>query len=217
MHLLTPAQCRAARALLSWGQPELASRCGTHVQTISNFEKESGSPTRTTIDKIAAAFKGAGIEFLPNNGVALREDNVFQYSGAEGLRLFMDDLYATALETGGEIVLFNAYPAYWYKWLGEEWFGEHARRMKMLGDKINFKITSRQGDTMFISKEFAEYRWFPEDLYDDRALYSYGDKIAFVNFSEDQVSVTVFRHESFANAFRVLFNIAWDNVAIIPE
>lgn len=42
MIIIIPAQCRAARALLNWSQPDLAERWDMHVQTISAFENESG-------------------------------------------------------------------------------------------------------------------------------------------------------------------------------
>jgi hypothetical protein len=89
--------------------------------------------------------------------------------------------------------------------------------MSDLGSKINVKITSRQGELKFISKDFAEYRWFPEDLFSKRCLYAYGDNIAFVSFEENDVSVIVLKQRDFAHAFRVLFNIAWDKVAIAPQ
>ena len=129
----------------------------------------------------------------------------------------MDHLYETANSYGGEIVLFNANPANWYKWLGEEWFSAHSKRMQDLGNKINMKITAKEGENLFISKDFAEYRWFPEELFNDRALYAYGDNLAFVNFDKNDVSVVVLKQSDFSNAFRVLFNIAWKNVAKVPN
>ena len=48
-------------ALLNWSQPELAERCSIHVQTISNFEKESSTPSKNTLSKISITFDMAGV------------------------------------------------------------------------------------------------------------------------------------------------------------
>ena len=37
---MTPAQCRAARALLNWTQPKLANEAGFGLSTIVDYEKE---------------------------------------------------------------------------------------------------------------------------------------------------------------------------------
>ena len=44
--MITSAQCRAARGLLSWSQQNLADRAGVGIMTIHQFEKE-GAKTAT--------------------------------------------------------------------------------------------------------------------------------------------------------------------------
>jgi transcriptional regulator with XRE-family HTH domain len=61
---LTSKQCRAARSLLAWSQPDLAQSSGVHVQTISNFEQEHSTPSRRTLEKISGTLELAGIEFI---------------------------------------------------------------------------------------------------------------------------------------------------------
>jgi hypothetical protein len=128
----------------------------------------------------------------------------------------MDDIYETAKRDGGLFCLHNAKPDNWYKWLGEEWFQMHSERMRTLGNKIDYRITAKEGTTNFISSAFAEYRWFPAELFNEQSFYAYGNKLAFVNFDEDDVRVSVLENRAFADGFRVLFNIAWDKVAMIP-
>jgi len=202
---------------LNWSQSDLAERTGISATSIGSIENGQSTPRSSTIEKIRSVFEQNGIEFIGMDGVRIRSEFIQTFTGQEGFRSFMDHIYETAQKVGGEFVLFNANPINWYKWLGEEWFNAHSKRMRELGDKINFKITSKEGEHLFISQDFAEYRWFPKELFSDRALYAYADKIAFVNFEKDNVSVIVLTQTDFANAFKVLFNIAWEGVAIVPE
>ena len=73
--MITSAQCRAARGLLSWSQQDLADRAGVAIMTIHHFEKEGSEPRRATLEVIKRAFEKAGVEFIDENG------------GGPGLRL----------------------------------------------------------------------------------------------------------------------------------
>ena len=213
---ITTAQIRGARGILNWSQQDLAQRTGISATSIGSIENGQTTPRSSTMETIQTTFERNGIEFLGLDGVRLQSDHIRTYTGTTGFREFMDHLYETAKTIGGEVVLFNANPINWYKWLGEDWFKEHSKRMHDLGDKISFKITSKKGENLFISRDFAEYRWFPDELFSDRALYAYGDNLAFVNFDDTDISVIVLKQADFSKAFRVLFNIAWENVATIP-
>lgn len=74
---MTPAQCRAARALLSISQEDAAKAAGVGVQTLIAFESDRRAPYARTIAAIRAALETAGVVFLPENGngpgVALRK------------------------------------------------------------------------------------------------------------------------------------------------
>lgn len=76
MLIISPAQCRAARALLNWSQPVLAEECNLHVQTISNFEKNSKIPSKRTLEIIYATYLKNNIVFYENDGVQRRTNNV---------------------------------------------------------------------------------------------------------------------------------------------
>lgn len=217
MQIITPAQCRAARALLNWSQPELAGRCSIHVQTISNFEKEASTPTKKTLGIITAVLEYAGILLIDDDGVKRRQETIQRYSGSQGFHLFMDDVYETAKTQGGEICLLNAKPDNWIKWLGEEWQSMHGKGMASLGSKISAKITTKEGEYNFISNTFAEYRWVPKKIWNQHSFYAYGDKVAFLNFQEDNIDILVLRHKPFAQTHKFLFNLVWDQHTIIPD
>lgn len=75
---MTPAQCRAARAMVEISQDGLAEASGVHAQTIFAFESGKRAPYRSTLDKLRAALEAAGVVFLDPNGngpgVALKRD-----------------------------------------------------------------------------------------------------------------------------------------------
>jgi len=129
----------------------------------------------------------------------------------------MNDVYITARDVGGEIVLFNAKPEFWYKFLGEDWYKAHSERMKAIKGNFNFKVTTDIGEELFIGKAFVEYRWFSENVPGNKAFYCYGNKLAFLNFEEDDVRVLVISQNEIADAFRILFNKAWKSDTIIPS
>ncbi|MCK6417629.1 MAG: helix-turn-helix domain-containing protein [Alphaproteobacteria bacterium] len=209
----TIEQIRAARALLDWSQSDLADRAGLSQTGIARIENGTNQPNSSTLAKIEAAFEKGSIEFLGLSGVRLKTGEIKTFRGQEGFRAFMDDVYETARDKGGEICLFNGVPRFFSKFLGEEWYQMHSARMQQIKDKFTFKIIVREGDEHTIAQGFAEYRWFPENLFNERTFYAYGDRLAFMNFSDDNVTIRVLPQEEFADSFRVLFNIAWDNIA----
>ncbi len=70
---ISPAQCRAARALLNWTQETLAVRTGVALKTIRAFENERTKPLGVTRAAIKQALEKAGIEFLDGDGLRLKK------------------------------------------------------------------------------------------------------------------------------------------------
>ncbi len=65
--LMTPAQCRMARAALQLQVRELAEAAKVSTNTIVRFERGEALKERT-IAAIRAALEAAGVEFIPPNG-----------------------------------------------------------------------------------------------------------------------------------------------------
>lgn len=62
--MITPAQSRAARALLDWTQEDLAKAAHLGLSTIRDFEKGRRVPTHNNLLGIKTALESAGINFL---------------------------------------------------------------------------------------------------------------------------------------------------------
>lgn len=66
--MMTPAQCRAARALLNWSQAHLALAAKVARATLAEFENGRREPYARTLDDMRSALEAAGVEFIPENG-----------------------------------------------------------------------------------------------------------------------------------------------------
>jgi transcriptional regulator with XRE-family HTH domain len=65
---ISPAQCRAARSLLSWRQDELEEASGIAKKTIADFERGARAPRGATLTLIRSTLEAAGIDFIDENG-----------------------------------------------------------------------------------------------------------------------------------------------------
>ena len=65
---MTPAQSRAARALIGLTQPALAELAAIGLSTVVDFERERRVVAPQTVDTIRAALESAGVEFIAENG-----------------------------------------------------------------------------------------------------------------------------------------------------
>ena len=65
--MVSPEQCRAARALLNWTQAELAERVSISAVSIRAFEK-GGEMRDSNLKLLRMTFEAAGVTFIPENG-----------------------------------------------------------------------------------------------------------------------------------------------------
>ncbi len=83
---MTPAQLRAARALLGWSREDLAKKAGVSDETIKGFELRGSDPRLGTVNKWRRALEIAGVIFLDEDdsvgpGVRLAESSRKQLEG----------------------------------------------------------------------------------------------------------------------------------------
>ncbi len=70
--MLTPAQCRAARALIEWSREDLAAASKAGVRTIIDFERGAREPREITKQALQSAFERAGVTFPGDGCVCLK-------------------------------------------------------------------------------------------------------------------------------------------------
>lgn len=75
---LSPAQCRAARALVAMQQAEIAVAASVARKTLADFEAGKTTPNPRTLQAIRQAFERLGVEFfaegaaVPAGGAGVR-------------------------------------------------------------------------------------------------------------------------------------------------
>jgi predicted transcriptional regulator len=63
-HMLTPAQLRAARALVGCSREDLAERSGVSAPAIRDFEVNQSDSKQGTVQKRQRALETAGVRFI---------------------------------------------------------------------------------------------------------------------------------------------------------
>lgn len=70
--MLTPEQCRAARAMLKWSRERLAAKSGVAAVTVKGFESLGAQSKPETLESLRSALEMAGIEFIDANATSAR-------------------------------------------------------------------------------------------------------------------------------------------------
>jgi transcriptional regulator with XRE-family HTH domain len=205
MDIISSAQCRAARALLNWSQPELASKCDMHVQTISSFENDIGSPSKKTLIKLLEVFTLSGITFLPNQGVCISKDTIYVLNAYIDV---LNDVERT-LTDGDELLLHCS---------------DARRSSKEVNDKsielskkgIKTRATICEGNT-FIGTP-RDVRWIPKDYFANSEVFTiYGDKVAISIEDQQPYRSLIIQNQALAASMRRQFEYWWRNGKPIPK
>lgn len=214
----TGKQITMARILLDMSQQDLADSLQITRKTVMRIENGHSPGSAATAQKIQLYFENQGIEFSGTTGIRKRENELKILKGREGMSCFMDELYTDLSEKGGEFCVFNANPLNLINYMGPHFWQKHKTRMTDIREKTQGKLLIQNGEKNLVASNYAEYRWFSEDEYDDsKTLYSYGSKLAFMAFEESELIITVIDRMEFAKGFRVLFNQAWKQAIPIPD
>lgn len=73
--MMTPAQCRAARAWLNWSQDDLADRAHVSQSTVRDFERGRRTPIANNLDALVRAFEANGVMLTTDPaGIAAKDD-----------------------------------------------------------------------------------------------------------------------------------------------
>lgn len=218
----TIEQIRAARALIGWSQGELADQAGLSQTGIARIENGTNQPNSTTLGKICMAFDKADVEFIGESGVKKRTGEVRVLKGKNALSDFLDDVHRTAATHGTKqnptnVFLSNVVHQNWIKWMGSERWENHTDRMTKDKDLMDVRIIIKEGDYNFPASAYSKYKWIKNEFFNDKSFYSYHDRLAFLDFKEDELTISIMTQPDFAKGYRDLFLIAWENLATDPK
>lgn len=208
MHLITPSQCRAARALLNWSQPTLAEKCNLHVQTISNFEKDKKIPSKKTLETIGSIFENNNITFGEDDGVQRASNKVSVYKNCEGFIKFRQDVLKNAQSGFLDIFVSNVDERLFNKW-GNDTINNYYRSEMRKIKNLNFRIIIKEGDT-HTTASYAQYRWAKMCDFESIPIYIYGTKTAILPFQENELNIFVIDHPLIAKFFKSQFDQKWE-------
>lgn len=212
--LLSPAQCRMARALLNWTQPELAERCNLAPMTISKFEKEDAKnrPEARTLKKITTIFEMAGISFTPNGGVEPHHNLVTVLEGDDANARILEDIYMQFKETGGEVLIAGLSEVEETDRDAYSFLKAHIKRLQ--DANITERILIEEGDTKIVAPAHW-YRWLPKGKFSNTPFQLYGDNLALIEWGPPQ-KIILIKHPHFARTFRNLFDAVWETATPVP-
>lgn len=208
---ITPDQIRAARALLKWGQNDLAERSGVSVPAIANIETERQKPNVQTMQKLMEAFHLDGIEFI-DGGVRRVRNLVQVLQGVDANRRLLDSVYETLRQTGGETLIAGVSEPDKIGSKEHDFIKFHVDRLEKAN--IGERILLKEGDTNFLAKPEC-YRWLPKEYFSPHTFQLFGDRLAMISWGPP-LEILVIHSPYFAESFRNFFNFAWNHAKIVP-
>ena len=213
--MIDARQIRAARALLSWSQADLARAARMATSSIKNIENGNTAARHETLVHVRDAFETNGVEFQPSSGVRLKSDIVSVHDGRRATTALLDSIYATAHASAErEVLILGLDERYSVETDGHQLLADHISRLKAAG--IGERILIREGDTNFLNDPTC-YRWLPA-LYFTRSapIYIYGDTVA-VHTGSLKRRTTIIRDRAHALNMRQLFEALWAKASTPPE
>lgn len=204
-------QIRAARAFLDWSTADLAEQTGITANTINKIERKQVTPHKETITAIQAAFEGAGIEFLPSDGLKRKDSFVIVWDDANACNKLFSDIYEQMRDKGGLVLVSGITETNCASCVGEDQLRRHIQRLESCN--VLERVIVKHGDTRFIGP-LETYHWMEEKYFSPDTICIYNTRIALVTWTPQRV--IIFDDIRMANSLRCLFSFLWDFTSPIP-
>lgn len=210
-------QISAAMALLRLSQAELSEEANISPTTLSNMLRDGDaySTKQSTINKVAQHLEEMGVEFLPNDGVCRKSQDVEIYEGPERFEDFHDFLYLHLKKYGGEVCL-SIYD--------ETILAQHrqnpelhrSRMRELVGSgKVSFRILTTQSS--WKTRGYIQFKYLPDQQPSPTGFYAFGDCLALCSFvNPNSPYIVVLQSGPMTEAYRQSFNIAWNAAEEAP-
>ncbi len=213
------AQVKAARSLLGWSQKDLSIKSGVPLQIIQNIDAgRKKSPAQDEWDAVTETIENAGIEFIECDGVRRKQEYIKKFKGSAGFKEFMEMVYEEANKNGGNFCIYNASPSKWKLLVNDDWNKMHIARMTEVFKRgnLHFRITCPYSDANFMGRDYAEYRYIPNEKWNERSFYIFGQYVAILIFNKKDVEIILFRDRIVADTFLDIFNTIWNTIEALP-
>jgi hypothetical protein len=217
----SPAQIRAALAILKWENDELAAAADIGTATAFNVKMGNNQPQPRIRAKIRKALEDQGIEFTDFDGVRRRPEGIDVLNGPEGLSKFLDGVYEHLKEHGGNVMVTGVLDEQWTKYGGDHILNVHVPRMvKLCSERKDIEVLSLcpEGSHKFDYDSYTKYRTQPKQLFDSVPFYVYGDNLAIIIFQAEPPPKIIFiRSSVVAQAYRNQFSQLWGLAKEMPK
>jgi len=217
--MISGPQIRAARGLLKWSAAELAEKTGLTRETINKIEDGAVQPREGTVADIVRVFAEHRLEFIDNQGVRFRPEDVEVLNGKEGVEKFWDRVFTFAQTKGGTIRQ-NGIPEGPLDECAPQAAAEHRERMAPLVSArkdIFMRVILEEGDVNFLCNDYVDYRWNPKEFPPPVPYYIFGDSVAIFAFeSNPSPKIILITSPIIALAYSKQFDRAWE-LAKMPQ
>jgi transcriptional regulator with XRE-family HTH domain len=211
--MITGKQIRAGRVFIDWLADDLAKAVGVSRVAIQNYERGMTRPKADVADRIVAAFAQEGIEFIENEGVRRRPEEIRIMQGVADFVEFHDIIYNYALKHDDEICISGSDSRLYDKYRPNP--EAHRKRMAELAQERGKKfvrILLKEGDSRFLGSDYATFRWQPPELFSPTTLYTFGDYLALISFYHKPAPHIILIHsKTYADAYKLAFEATWRN------
>lgn len=206
--MITLGQIRAARALLNWTQDDLAAAAGISRPSINNLERGLYSARPETFQSIVSALEKAGVEFTPNSGLRLRQEeyDISTLSGPDFVKDLDHDVLSVLRGPNDEIVgcAFDE-----MKWM------EYGSVTNPIYDAARKKRKFKEryivpNNIKHITSPTKIYRTLPPKNLGSINYEVYGNRLAIIEWKAMRVTLikSIFISEMFLKQFEVLWALA---------
>lgn len=196
------SKIRAARALLDWGQRDLAERSGVSHMAITNLEQGKTEPQSETIEKIQNAFELAGVIITPK-GVEYKDVTVTTMDGDGWYLRLLDDVYYTLLDKpDAEYLTMCADDK-----VSTPDVNNRLKKIRNAG--IRMRQLVQEGNT-YLMGALKEYRYIPKEQFRNNVSLIYGDKVAVI--TEHGTKAMVFKDADLSATWRNIFDVLWNKL-----
>ena len=213
--MINISQIDAALGLLGMKRSELAQALGINPGTFNTYFAGGVEMKLGRNQQVQQWLENAGVLFTSKGGVEPAQETIRVYKGQKGFQNFMLDVFETCRDVGGDVFVTNVDENLFDKWAGNEFINStYLKNMQSLPEgQFKFHTIVSEGDKYEASNTYSEYRYVPKEYWSPVSTYIYGNKMANIIFSEDDVLVRVYDQEDLVNAQRKTALFIWNHAS----